>query len=98
MPSSITTGPSLSCTSPSGGNSPSPAPPVTPPAPAEQPIDLETALVLAGVDNPTIALAQEAVRASLAEQLQARALLFPSVNAGANYRLHRGNLLSSGGI
>jgi outer membrane protein TolC len=71
---------------------------VTPPAPAEQPIDLETALVLAGVDNPTIALAQEAVRASLAEQLQARALLFPSVNAGANYRLHRGNLLSSGGI
>ena len=38
-------------------------------------IDLATAFAHAGADNPTIALAEEAVRMSLAEQMQTRALL-----------------------
>ena len=50
------------------------------------------------MDNPTIALAREAVQASLAEQLQARVLLLPTLDAGMDYNLHRGNLQSSQGI
>jgi outer membrane protein TolC len=69
-----------------------------PPPVAEFPIDLETALGLAGVDNPTIALAREAVRASRAEQLQARALLLPTLHAGANIDVHRGTLQSAQGV
>lgn len=68
-----------------------------PPAPAERTVDLAVALRLAGVDNPTINLAREAVGQALAEQLAARALLLPSVNVGANYRRHRGALLSAPG-
>lgn len=58
--------------------------------PAEQTIDLTEALRIAGLDNPTIALADEAVRARLAERLQARALLFPTLEVGGNYRDHLG--------
>lgn len=65
---------------------------------ASQVIDLPMALARAGVDNPTIAFAEEAVRVSLAEQRFARSLLFPTLDAGANYRLHRGNLLSGSGV
>jgi outer membrane protein TolC len=75
-----------------------PPPPVVPPPVAEKPIDLPTALEAAGVDNPTIALAEEAVRASQAEQLQAQALLLPSLHAGTDIDLHRGNLLSARGV
>lgn len=72
--------------------------PTIPEALTNYPIDLGGALALAGVENPTILLAQEAVRAGLAEQLQARVLLLPTLNAGMNYRLHAGNLLASSGI
>ena len=69
-----------------------------PPVPAVgQRIDLAAALRLAGAENPTIALAEEAVRARLAERMQARALLFPTLEVGSNLRLHRGNLLSANG-
>jgi outer membrane protein TolC len=60
-------------------------------------IDLGVALRLAGVDNPTIALAREQVREALAGQLAARSLLLPSLNAGANYYTHSGNLQASSG-
>ena len=78
---------------------PEPIPaPVVPPAIADFPIDLPTALGLAGAENPTIAIAQEAVRASLANQLQADALLIPNLQAGVSANVHRGVLLSSQGI
>ncbi len=64
----------------------------------EQSIDLAGALRRAGAANPVIALAQEAVTASRAEWLQARALLLPTLNAGANYRMHNGALQNSLGI
>jgi outer membrane protein TolC len=72
--------------------------PVLPPPVADYSIDLPTALGLAGVENPTIALAQEAIRAGLAEQLQADALLIPSLQAGTSFNAHRGNLLSAQGL
>jgi outer membrane protein TolC len=64
----------------------------------EQRIDLEEALALAGAGNPTIALAREAIQASRAEQLQAQALLLPTLNAGASYDWHQGNLQSGQGV
>lgn len=64
----------------------------------ESAIDLETALRLAGADNPTINLAREAVREAEADHQAARALLLPSVNVGGNFRLHRGNLQASTGL
>ena len=61
------------------------------------PIDLTTALRLADVENPTIAEARVAILAALAEQQAARSLLLPSLNAGANYHGHDGNLQRSSG-
>lgn len=68
------------------------------PAGSAEVIDLDVALRLAGVDNPTINLAREAVREALAGQLAARSLLVPSVNVGGNFRYHNGPLLSTPGI
>lgn len=61
-------------------------------------IDLETALRLGGVNNPTINLARERVQEALAGQLAARARLLPSVNVGGNFRHHSGALIASSGI
>jgi outer membrane protein TolC len=69
-----------------------------PPAALEQIIDVQVVLTMANRDNPRIGLAEEAVRASEAERLQARALLLPTINTGFNFRIHSGNLLSSSGI
>ncbi len=89
--------PGAECAFPGEGLArPDPIPDI-PAATAERTIDLETALGLAGVDNPTIALALEAVRASRAEQLQAQSLLLPTLNAGVDFDLHRGNLESASG-
>ncbi|MCC6417285.1 MAG: TolC family protein [Gemmataceae bacterium] len=68
-----------------------------PPA-SEEPIDLEAALRLAGVDNPTINLAREQIQEALAGQLAARVLLIPSVNVGGSFRLHRGVLQDDPGF
>jgi outer membrane protein TolC len=64
----------------------------------EQTIDLDGALRLAGVDNPTIGLAEEVVRSNLAEHMLARSLLLPSLNVGTTLSLHQGTLLSAQGI
>src|SRR5439155_7737861 len=84
----------------SAGASPSPSRPVAvPKLPFEDGhvIDLPTALRIAGADSPIVALAEEAIRARLAEQTQARALLLPTLNAGGNLRVHRGRFLSGRG-
>jgi outer membrane protein TolC len=65
---------------------------------AGQTIDLETALAIAGADNPTIALALEAVATSQAQLLQADTLLLPTLNAGASFNWHEGTLQSVQGI
>jgi len=61
------------------------------------PIDLNTALRLAEAENPAIAEARVGILAALAEQTQARALLLPTLNAGANYHGHDGKLQQSDG-
>jgi outer membrane protein TolC len=71
--------------------------PVIPAPEKVMPLTLGASLALAGVENPIIGLAEQAVRTSLAEQLQARVLLLPSVNVGVNYHLHNGPLQSSFG-
>jgi outer membrane protein TolC len=73
-------------------------PPVIPPPAQERALGFADVLAWAGVDNPTIALAEEAVRASEALRIQARAMLFPTLNAGSNARFHQGNLQGSAGI
>jgi outer membrane protein TolC len=72
-------------------------PPVVPPAPAEYPIDLTTALRLAEVENPEIAGARQLIREALALQQAAYALALPTLNAGTNFHGHTGNLQRSSG-
>ncbi|AMV25352.1 Outer membrane efflux protein [Gemmata sp. SH-PL17] len=77
---------------------PAAAAPSAPQAQHENTLDLGVALRLAGVENPTINLAQEVVREALANQLAARSLLLPDISAGTNLRLHRGAFLSASGL
>ncbi len=67
------------------------------PAQPEYPIDLSVALRLADVENPEIARARAEILGALALQQAARALLLPTLNAGANYHGHTGNLQRSSG-
>lgn len=70
---------------------------VLPPA-EEHPIDLSTALQLAERQNPAIGLARQAIEEALAGQMQARALMAPTLRAGMNYRLHQGVLQTPAGL
>lgn len=54
------------------------------------PIDLPTALRLANVGSPTIAIAQTRVREALARVDQANALILPTLSAGGIYTQHSG--------
>jgi outer membrane protein TolC len=65
---------------------------------AEREIDLDAAFRLAGIDNPTIALAHERIQEALADQLAVRSLLLPSLNAGSNYRNHAGYYMDDPGF
>ncbi len=63
------------------------------------PIDLPTALRLAGANNLQIALAAERVNEAAARAMAARALWIPSLNAGVVYNNHAGRLQETeGGI
>src|SRR5206468_1200528 len=79
------------------------APAALPPSPPSllsgefAPIDLNTALRLAGVQNPELLIArQRVVEAERLRQLAAAQLL-PSLNAGTNYDSHTGVLQQSNG-
>jgi outer membrane protein TolC len=72
--------------------------PAIPPPSAVRPIRLVDVLALAGVDNPTILLAEQAVQSSLALQMQARVLLLPNLNAGGDYDHHTGPIQNSFGL
>jgi outer membrane protein TolC len=61
------------------------------------PIDLDSALRLAGVRNPEILLARERVTEAVALQQQAAARYLPSINVGTNVDTHAGNLQQSNG-
>jgi outer membrane protein TolC len=68
------------------------------PAGKVQPITMTEALERAGVANPAIALAWEAVRESQAMQLKADVLVLPDWNSGVSFDLHRENLETSRGV
>lgn len=67
------------------------------PAWEERPIDLPTALRLAGVDNPQIRLARERVREAMAYRQLAASQFLPTINLGGNYDKHMGPLQQSNG-
>src|SRR5271157_4144085 len=74
--------------------------PVSPPSilhPEAQPIDLDTALRLAGVQNPEFNLARQRVLEAVAMRQFAAAQILPSINPGMNYDSHTGNLQQSNG-
>ena len=74
--------------------------PVSPPTilrPEIQSIDLDTALRLAGVQNPELNLARQRVLESVALRQLAAARFLPSINPGMNYDSHTGNLQQSNG-
>jgi outer membrane protein TolC len=62
-----------------------------------RPIDLASALQLAGVQNPQILLARERVVEAVALRQLAAAQLLPTLNAGTNLNNHTGNLQTSAG-
>jgi outer membrane protein TolC len=74
--------------------------PVSPPSilKAEvQPIDLTTALNLAGVQNPELNIARTRILEAAALRQLAAAYFLPSINPGMNYDSHTGNLQQSDG-
>ena len=72
-------------------------PPTIPQATPPRPIDLTSALRLADAQNPNIGEARILILGALAERQAARALLFPTLNAGLNYHDHTGPLQRSNG-
>jgi outer membrane protein TolC len=72
-------------------------PPGTILRPGEYPIDLGSALRLAGTENPELLLARRRVTEVVALRQLAAAQLLPNLNVGTNYDLHRGPLQQSAG-
>lgn len=72
-------------------------PPSIPEATPARPIDLTTALRLADGQNPVIGEARALILGALGQRAIARTLLFPSLNAGFNYRDHNGVFQRSSG-
>lgn len=65
--------------------------------PGTLPIDMASALKLAGAENPQILIARARVVEAVALRQQAAALLLPSLNLGLNYDAHTGPLQQSSG-
>ncbi len=72
-------------------------PPATILEPGDSPIDLGTALRLAGAENPELLLARQRLVEAAALRQLAAAQLLPNLNLGTNYDLHRGALQQSSG-
>lgn len=64
---------------------------------AETPIDLGTALRLAGAENPELLVARQRVTETVAIRQLAAAQLLPNLNVGTNFDLHRGQLQQANG-
>ena len=74
--------------------------PASPPTlldPNTRPIDLNTALRLAGVQNPQLMIARQRVVEAAALRQLAAAQFLPSINIGTNYDGHTGPLQQSNG-
>lgn len=62
-----------------------------------RPLDLNTALRLAGVQNPQLLIARQRVVEAAAIRQLAAAQILPNINLGMNYDNHTGNLQQSNG-
>jgi outer membrane protein TolC len=62
-----------------------------------RPIDLGSVLRLAGVQNPQLLLARQRVLEAVAQRQFAAAQFLPTLNGGASYDSHTGNLQQSSG-
>ncbi len=81
---------------------PTPRPAPEPPPgtilqPDESPIDLGTALRLAGAENPELLLARQRVTEAIAVRQLAAAQILPNLNVGTNLDLHSGPLQQASG-
>lgn len=76
---------------PSQAGTPEP-PPGTILRAGENPIDLGSALRLAGAENPQLLIARQRMTEAVALRQLAASQLLPNLNAGGNYDLHRGPL------
>lgn len=65
--------------------------------PGEYPMDLTTALRLAGEENPELLLARARISEVVAQRQLAAAQLLPNLNLGTNYDAHNGPLQQSNG-
>lgn len=65
--------------------------------PANRPIDLNTALQLAGVQNPDLLIARQRVVEAVALRQLAAVQFLPSLNLGMNYDTHTGVVQQSNG-
>ena len=74
-----------------------PDPPPSILLPDMRPIDLNTALRLAGVQNPELNIARARVTEAIALRQLAAAQYLPSINYGLNYDTHTGTLQQSNG-
>jgi hypothetical protein len=73
------------------------ATPVIPEPQKALPITLGASLALAGVENPVIGLANQAIRTAQGELMQARLLLVPNINVGGDFHNHDGPVQASFG-
>ncbi|ODT98596.1 MAG: hypothetical protein ABS79_05605 [Planctomycetes bacterium SCN 63-9] len=95
---------SASMSEPSNDRAGTPDAPIDPNQPAIPPpgrefaIDLSSALRLAQAENPQIAGAVQMIGEALAIQQKARVIMLPSLNLGASYHDHTGNLQRSSGV
>src|SRR4051794_2147528 len=74
-----------------------PPPPATLLTAPLAPVDLASALKLAGVQNPEILLARQRVVEAVALRQLAAAQILPNINAGLNFNSHTGPLQQSNG-
>ncbi|HWB01207.1 MAG TPA: TolC family protein [Pirellulales bacterium] len=98
-PSATYPGPVYTTTDPTVFTQPAPQGPSAGPIVTAEiyPIDLVTALRIAGVQNPTLGVAYQRTLASLAARQLAAANLLPNLNGGTNYDGHSGVLQQSSG-
>jgi outer membrane protein TolC len=82
---------------PTVANGARPAPAATSPGDFVRPIDLPSALRLAGVQNPELLIARERVAEAVALRQLAAAQILPSINVGTNVNVHDGPLQASTG-
>ncbi len=96
-PGFVAAAPPPAKTAEAAGAVPPESPPGTILQPGEHPIDLGTALRLAGAENPELLLARQRVVEATAVRQLAVAQLLPNLTVGSSYDLHRGALQQSTG-